>query len=88
MNTRGAYITYLKKDKDYVFCNEELEMVFEKQDLETITDKWNSGNKIETIAEEHRRDPDEIFLALFHQARNGKIFRKINNVSVIQNTSK
>lgn len=83
MNTRVGRPVYLKKDKDYVFCNEELEMAFEKQDLQLITDKWNLGRDIEDIASEHNRDPDEVFLALFHQAREGKIFRKINSVEMI-----
>lgn len=84
MNTRGAYIGYLNKEKEYVFCNEELETAFEKEDLQLITDKWNLGRDIEEIASEHNRDPDEIFLALFHQAREGKIFRKINSVELIK----
>lgn len=84
MNTRNGQAAYLKKDKDYVFCNEELELAFEKQDLERITKKWNHGYAIVDIAEEHKRDPDEIFLALFHQARVGKVYRKINSVQTIQ----
>lgn len=84
MNTRGGHVVYLKKDRDYVFCNEELEMAFERRDLDDITDKWNLGYDIEQIAIEHKRDPDEIFLALFHQAREGKTFRKINYVESIK----
>src|SRR5690625_1808277 len=77
MNTVSS-VPFLKPDRDYVFCNEDLELAFEKHDLDIITDKWNRGHDILQIAEEHKRDPDEIFLAIFHQARKGKITRKIS----------
>lgn len=78
MNTRNAgTAVFLKPGNDYVFCNEDLELAFERNDLEIITDKWNNDYSIEQIAKEHKRDPDEIFLAIFHQAREGKISRKI-----------
>ncbi len=78
MNTRrqGAAV-FLKPGNDYVFCNEELEPVFERNDLEEITKKWNQGFSFEEIAVEYQRDPDEIFLAIFHQAREGKIVRRL-----------
>lgn len=79
MNTRRPYTAvYLEKGKNYVFCNEELEPAFERDELEIIADKWNNGFGFKKIAEEHERDPDEIFLAIFHLAREGKIHRKIN----------
>lgn len=78
MNTRDNKAVFLKKGKDYVFCNEELEPVFEKNDLDAISDMWNRGWSIEAIAVKYSRDPDEVFLGLFHQARIGKISRKIN----------
>lgn len=77
MNTRGHFIPVLKEDASYVFCHEDLELAFEKNELELITKKWNQGANIFKIAEEHKRDPDEVFLALFHQARKGKLERKI-----------
>ena len=78
MNTRrqGAAV-FLTPGKDYVFCNEELETAFERVELEEITRKWNLGFSFEEIAIEHQRDPDEIFLAVFHQAREGKIHRQL-----------
>lgn len=78
MNTRHmGSVPVLNPNKNYVFCNEDLELAFEQEDLEVITRKWNTGWKLEQIAEEHKRDPDEIFLAIFHQAREGKIFRRL-----------
>src|SRR5690625_859426 len=78
MNTRSmGSIPFLKPGEKYVFCNDELETAFVEDDLETITEKWNLGYNIERIAEEHKRDPDEIFLAIFHQAREGKVFRRL-----------
>jgi len=78
MNTRNFTIPYLRPDEKYIFCNDELELAFEENDLKEITDKWNRGYDIELIAKQHKRDPDEIFLAIFHQARKNKITRKIN----------
>lgn len=78
MNTRTYNTPFLEKGKKYVFCNEDLEPAFEQEELGIITEKWNQGFSFEQIAEEHGRDPDEIFLAIFHQARQGLIYRKIN----------
>lgn len=74
MNTiRGNNI--LKPKYNYVFCLEDLELAFEDFVLDRITDDWESGDSIERIAWREKRDPDEIFLALFHQARERKITR-------------
>lgn len=78
MNTRTNNAAYLKEGLEYVFCNEDLEPAFERTDMETITNKWNNGESLHDIAKVHKRDPDEIFLAIFHQAREGKITRKLN----------
>lgn len=85
MNTRKNYTPFIVKGKKYVFCNEDLEPAFEQKQLDIITEKWNSGYSFEQIAFEHNRDPDEIFLAIFHQARRGLIHRKITrNVSNVR----
>lgn len=84
MNTRSAHAVYLKKGLDYVFCNEDLELAFEKDALAEITEMWNVGIKIDDIAIKFRRDPDEVFLAIFHQARAGEIKRKLNYVESVQ----
>ena len=65
----------LKPKYNYVFCLEDLELAFEDFVLDRITDAWESGDSIERIAWREKRDPDEIFLALFHQARERKITR-------------
>lgn len=77
MNTRKYTAPILKKGRKYVFCNEDLEPAFEQDEINVIAEKWNKGFSFEEIAEEHMRDPDEIFLAVFHQAREGKISRKL-----------
>lgn len=77
MNTRNFSTPVLEKGKKYVFCNEDLEPAFEQTEIDNITEKWNDGYSFEEIAEDHSRDPDEIFLAVFHQAREGKITRKL-----------
>lgn len=84
MNTRSAHAVYLKKGHKYIFCNEDLELAFEKDVLEEITEMWNARIKIDDIAIKFRRDPDEVFLAIFHQARAGKIKRKLNYIESVQ----
>lgn len=84
MNTRSNPAVFLKKGLNYVFCNEDLELAFEKADLEDITQQWNVGKSIYDIAYEYKRDPDEVFLAIFHQAREGKVKRKINYIESVQ----
>lgn len=78
-----SYPVYIKPGKDYVFCNEDLEPTFERQELELITSMWNEGEDILTIANRIERDPDEVFLAIFHQARHEKIERKLQVVGGI-----
>ncbi|MDC3414293.1 hypothetical protein [Terrihalobacillus insolitus] len=60
---------------DYTFCLEDLELAFKKTQLKDITKLWNEGASIEFISKEYKRHPDEVFLALFHQARRGVIKR-------------
>lgn len=78
MNTATPYNTPMLKQigkREYVFILEDLELAFPKQQLEEITYQWNSGMELEHIAEFHRRDPREVFLALFHQADKGLVTR-------------
>ncbi|WP_077623815.1 hypothetical protein [Sediminibacillus massiliensis] len=60
---------------DYEYCLEELELAFPKDQLEEITKQWEEGASIEFMAKRFKRHPDEVFLALFHQARKGIIER-------------
>ncbi|MBN6206245.1 hypothetical protein JYK21_07260 [Ralstonia pickettii] len=64
-----------KRMRDYEFVLEDLELAFPKQQLEEITEQWNKGAELDYIAKKYKRQVDEVFLALFHQARNGKIKR-------------
>lgn len=77
MNTASSNVPILKltKMRDYVFILEDLELAFPKQQLEEITYQWNNGMELEHIAEFHKRDPREVFLALFHQADKGLVTR-------------
>lgn len=77
MNTASTHVPFLKKSRsrDYVFCLEELELAFPRQQLDEITKAWNDGADLEYLAKKYQRLPDEILLALFHQARNGKTKR-------------
>ncbi|MCG5104415.1 hypothetical protein [Oceanobacillus alkalisoli] len=78
MNTMHAYRAPLLKQtrhRDYVFVLEDLELAFPKDQLESITIAWNNGMELENIAEKYKRAPEEIFLALFHQAMENKVTR-------------
>lgn len=54
-----------------VYCLDDLNNVFSDLLLLDITEWYEEGFSLEEIAEELERDPDEIFIALFHQARKG-----------------
>lgn len=86
---RETRVPILPPRNDYVYCLEESELTFPEEQLETIVRMWNFGEGIEYIAEKFKRNPDEIFLGLFDQARKGKITRAFaprsndNNVFVL-----
>ena len=61
----------------YVTLLEDLEFYFPVWQLNEITELWNDGIHIMDLAKRYKRDVDEVFLALFHQARKGKIKRPI-----------
>ncbi|MFC4403292.1 hypothetical protein [Gracilibacillus xinjiangensis] len=44
--------------------------------MEIVTELFNEGYEPEQIGEALKRDPDEIFIALFHQAIEGKLTRE------------
>lgn len=78
MNTTNAQIVPLIKQtgmRDYEFILEDLELAFPKSQLEEITELWNEGKSFELIVQKYKRHEDEVFLALFHQHRQGKINR-------------
>ena len=63
--------------RDYVIVLDSLEFAFPKYQLQEISDAWNEGIELDDLASRYKRPMDEIFLALFHQARNGEIKRPI-----------
>lgn len=75
MNTDSSNIPYFEAEGETIICFEELELAFSKKQLTRITNKWNRGIDIELIAKQEQRNVDEVFLALFHQARARKVKR-------------
>lgn len=78
MNTTKAHaIPRIKENRsrDYEFVLEDYELAFRKDQLEEITDMWNNGAELEFIAKKHKRMPEEVFLALFHQSIKNKVTR-------------
>jgi hypothetical protein len=76
MNT-VTHLPLLKqtRTRDYVFILEDLELAFPREQLEEITEQWNSGMELEDIAKVQKRHAQEVFLALFHQAIKEKVTR-------------
>ncbi|MFC2948559.1 hypothetical protein [Virgibacillus sediminis] len=76
MNTATTdRVPILPKTGGYEYVLEDLELAFPKEQLKQITKQWNSGWEVREIAENISREPDEVFLALFHQARMGEVKR-------------
>ncbi|WP_062513977.1 hypothetical protein [Halobacillus sp. KGW1] len=67
--------TFLPKTGENVIILDNLEFGFPKGQLEEIREDWEAGIDIEQIKFKQQRPADEIFLALFHLARLGKIKR-------------
>lgn len=63
------------RTRDYEFILDDLEFAFPKEQIQQITDDWEAGMELEFIAKKNKRMPEEVFLALFHQARKKKIKR-------------
>lgn len=75
------------KKYQIVWIFDDIDRAFTWGLLCDITEQWESGKTIEEIAKKYRRDPDEIFLALFHMARQGKVTRPfgiLNNSNAIR----
>lgn len=76
MNTLNwAPVLKQTRARDYEFILDDLELAFPKDQLNQITDDWEAGMELEFIAKKNKRMPEEVFLALFHQARKKKIKR-------------
>lgn len=73
--SKGKVTLIPPQDDGYVFILEELELAFRKSDLAYIQDSYNAGDTPEMIGYALERDPDEIFLALYHLARKGHKLR-------------
>lgn len=75
MNTASNTMPILPLTGNHEFILEDLEPAFPKGQVAQITKDWHAGMDIYFIAKKYKRDPDEIFLALFDQARKGRIKR-------------
>ncbi|MGJ9460084.1 hypothetical protein [Oceanobacillus sp. CF4.6] len=58
-----------------VYCLGDLDPAFSEVLLEEVTELYEMGYEPEEIGSLLHRDPDEIFIALFHQSRHGKTKR-------------
>ena len=75
MSGSEAFRQRLIRKGDPYIVNEDINHYFDSHDVREIVRKWNDGEQLETIAKQFNRDPDEVFLLLFDQARKGKINR-------------
>lgn len=67
--TDSERVLNIKTGLDYVFLLDDLELAMTREQLKRITKAWNDGMELEEIAEDERRDPVEVLLALIHQAK-------------------
>lgn len=68
MITDKEWIAPIKPDKNYVFLLEHLEPAMSVEQLDRVIEKHNAGMHYNEIAEDERRNPAEIVIALIHQA--------------------
>lgn len=59
--------------RNRVIVLEDLDFVWERNELNQIAKMWSEGKYLRDIAFETDRKDDEVFLALFHLSRAGKI---------------
>jgi len=69
--TQRVPILKQTRKRDYVFLLDDLELAMHKDQLNRVTKSWNSGARLEVIAEYEERNPVEILIALMHQAKKG-----------------
>lgn len=73
---KGGFIPLLPQDDtEWVFLLDWLEFAMSKEQLMRITKEWNAGEDLESIAQEEKRKPLEILMALIHQAAKGRKMR-------------
>ncbi|WP_106494922.1 hypothetical protein [Lentibacillus sp. Marseille-P4043] len=63
------------EDGALVYCLSDLEIIFSEGLINEVTILYEQGHEPEEIGQAINRDPDEVFIALFHQARQGRINR-------------
>lgn len=59
----------------YIVC-EEIDMVWDEQDIKEFERMWKEGLSIEDIAKSFDRDPDEVGLLIIDRSRKGMIQRR------------
>ncbi|MFF2449338.1 hypothetical protein ACFVSW_20050 [Neobacillus sp. NPDC058068] len=64
----------VKARKKRVIACEDLDFVWDEPELDEMANMWESGTSVMSISKHFKaRDPDEVFIALFHLAREDKI---------------
>lgn len=66
---------FMKRRRNIVVALEDLDFIWDSDELRDMVELHNEGKDIEYMAWFFNRDPDEVFIALFHLARKGKIER-------------
>lgn len=65
----------LKPGLDYIYAFEDLELTYTEKQLDRIAFRWETGEKLEEIAEKERRNDLEILLGLIHLSRE-RVFER------------
>jgi hypothetical protein len=66
--------------KNRVVVLEDLNFIWDEEELFDITCMWNDGLSVLYIANYFDRDPDEIILALIHLAREERITQRVGGM--------
>ena len=59
---------------------DDIEFAWSKKQIAKVIQMWRNGRTLSYMQKELKRDPDEIFLLLFHLSRNGKIENRENYI--------
>ncbi len=66
-------IRKLRPEAEVYIALEDLDFAWEPNEIETISNMWESGKSILKISEKTEREIDEVALLLMDLARKGKI---------------
>lgn len=68
MNTNREYVDYIRESDKYVYMLDQLELAITPNQIDRIVSQHNDGTHILDIAEQEKRHPAEVVVAILHQS--------------------